>query len=207
MTNYGKTAVQYRALKARVGEFLTRVSWRDDRRFLVEVDKADSHGRIYVQVEADRIDVNTGEPGVGRGGKAYLTPYATDSELARTLLGLAIAYEEHEVREFFKVDGVAVFGPHISLDALLEAGTHLDYRDAPEPAESPVEAPKFIEGQESYYDAPVGTIVQDGYDGERLHLGDGKWEGLKGFNTGKIFYAADMFAHRKVTRWGDGSTV
>lgn len=106
-----------------------RVTYKDGYRIVCERDKVNENGRIYYQVECDRPDIYTGEPGTGRGGKAYLSKFMTDSELSRILFGLFRAYEEHETREWFQIDGVSVFGPHISLDALLVAGRALEFRE------------------------------------------------------------------------------
>ncbi len=97
-------------------------------RLLVERDKKDPEGRVYLQVEADRIDIVTKEMGVGRGGKAYLSEHMTESELVRLAFGLFMAYEEHECREGFEYAGRRVFGPHIHIAALYDAAQHVDYR-------------------------------------------------------------------------------
>ena len=89
---------------------------------------ADKPDKVFYRVECPRIDVVTGEMGVGRGGVAYLFDHMTDGDLVRTAFGLFRAYEEHEAREWFKYRSVAVFSPHIHIDALLEAGTHTDYQ-------------------------------------------------------------------------------
>lgn len=113
----------------RVEQMIHRITYKDGYRLICEVDKKDPQGRLYLQVECERPDVFTKEMGVGRGGKAYLSEHMTGSEIARLAYGLFAAYEEHECREFFRVDGVAVFGPHIALEALLVAGKELDFRD------------------------------------------------------------------------------
>jgi hypothetical protein len=97
-------------------------------RLLVEVDKADDLGRVYMQVECDRPDTFTGRPGVGRGGKAYLSPYMTQSELVRRAFGLFLAYEEHECREAFTWKEKRVFGPHIAVESLWEVADEIDVR-------------------------------------------------------------------------------
>ena len=100
-------------------------------RLLVRRDRADDGGRYYFQIEARRRDTFTGEWGTGRGGKAYLSPYATDSELVQTAFGLYKAYAEHEVRETFLWRGRRVFGPHIDTAALWEVAERYDARPAP----------------------------------------------------------------------------
>lgn len=94
------------------------VTYKPGYRLLLRPDNTDAVSRWYFQVEANRIDAVTGEPGVGKGGKAYLSPHATRSELAQTAFGLFKAYEEHEAREFFRYDGRQVFGPHLDVTAL-----------------------------------------------------------------------------------------
>lgn len=112
----------------RVAALVDRITYKKGYRLICDLDKKDPQGRLYLQVECDRPDIYTNVMGVGRGGKAYLSEHMTDSELARLAFGLFKAYEEHETREWFQVDGVSVFGPHIHLDALLVAGTQLDFR-------------------------------------------------------------------------------
>lgn len=104
------------------------ISYKDGYRLILSRDKQDPTGRYYFQVECDRPDSSTGEMGVGRGGKAYLSPHMTVSELTRVAFGLFKAYEEHECREFFNWKNRAIFGPHVSSEALWEVAESLDYR-------------------------------------------------------------------------------
>lgn len=91
------------------------VTYKPGYRLELKPDREVANGRWYYQVECDRPDAITGEPGVGRGSKAYLSPHATRSELVQTAFGLFKGYEEHECREFFRYDGEQVFGPHIDV--------------------------------------------------------------------------------------------
>lgn len=112
-----------------VKQVVARVNYRPDSyRFIVAIDQADPAGRVYIQLEHDRPDAFTGAAGVGRGGKSYLSPHMTVSEIVRRMLGMALAYEEHEVREFFQYKGKRVFGPHIDVEALVEVADELDIR-------------------------------------------------------------------------------
>ena len=86
--------------------------------------------RYYFQIRCYRQDVITGEMGFGYGGKAYLSPHATDSELVQTVFGLYKGYWEHEARETFKWRDRRVFGPHISTEALWEVARRVDVRSA-----------------------------------------------------------------------------
>lgn len=114
---------------AQVESIVSLIEYRPETyTFLVAVDKADPEGRVYVQLEHERPDAFTGKIGVGRGGKSYLSRWMTPSEVVRRCLGLALAYEEHEVREFFQYRGKRVFGPHIDVEALVEVADRLDVR-------------------------------------------------------------------------------
>jgi hypothetical protein len=103
-----------------------RVNYRKDYYFLVGI--TDGMKYPYLQIAHLRPDSITGEIDWGRGGKAYISQHATDSEIFQTMLGLAKAYEEHEAREFFLVDGKRVFGPHITTTALAKVCDETDYR-------------------------------------------------------------------------------
>ena len=111
-----------------VSKIVATITYKQGYRLLCERDKKDPEGRIYLQVECDRPDVFTGVPGVGRGGKAYLSEHMTEGEIVRRAFSLFMAYEEHECREFFQWKGRALFGPHIDPQALWEAADRLDFR-------------------------------------------------------------------------------
>lgn len=85
-------------------------------------------GRYFLQVGCWRMDTFTKKMGWGWGGKAYLSPHASDSELVQTAFGLYKAFWEHEARETFKWDGRRVFGPHIATEALWEVARRVDIR-------------------------------------------------------------------------------
>ena len=101
---------------------------RPHYRLLLQQDAKDPEGRWYFQIEVQRPDTYTGEMGVGRGGKAYLSPHMNVSELTRVAFGLFKAYDEHECREAFTWKGRAIFGPHVDSQALWEVAERLDFR-------------------------------------------------------------------------------
>lgn len=94
------------------------VTYKPGYQLLLKPDTFEMGSRWYYQVQAERVDAITGETGIGYGGKKYLSPHACRSELAQTALGLFLAYEEHEAREFFRYNGRQVYGPHINVEAL-----------------------------------------------------------------------------------------
>lgn len=73
---------------------------------------------IYVMITCLRRDTYTGQVSEGQGGRRYLNPKMTDDQIIRLTFGALMAYDEHEDREAFEVDGVKVFGPHITIEAL-----------------------------------------------------------------------------------------
>ena len=115
-------------LVERLDALADRVEYRPGYSILVGV--TDGMKYPFLQVLHLRPDSTTGKVVVGKGGKAYISQWATDSEVFQTIFGLYKAYEEHEVREFFKVDGKRVFGPHIDTMALAEVCDRLDARPA-----------------------------------------------------------------------------
>lgn len=96
---------------------------------LIDVDQEyHEYGRYFFQIGCHRRDTFTGEMGVGYGGKAYLSPHASDSELVQTVFGLYKSFWEHEARETFKWRGRRVFGPHIATEALWDVARRVDIR-------------------------------------------------------------------------------
>lgn len=84
--------------------------------------------RVYVQIECLRVDVITKVVGPGRGGKAWPSEFATDSEIVQMIFGLYKGYWEHEARENFVWRGRRPFGPHIDTQALWEVARRVDVR-------------------------------------------------------------------------------
>jgi hypothetical protein len=109
----------------RVLDLVTDITYKDGYFITVRLSP---EGRLYMQVICQRKDAVTGEMGVGKGGKCYLSQFMTDQEIVQNAFGLFKAYEEHECREFFKFRGRRIYGPHISLEALIEVADRTTYR-------------------------------------------------------------------------------
>lgn len=78
---------------------------------------------FYLQVRFFEAD-NEVPQGMGRliaqhGRKWYISPHSTEGEVIQTALSAVFWAMEHEVREQFKVDGKAIFGPHLDINQLL----------------------------------------------------------------------------------------
>lgn len=118
------------AFRDRLSRIVDDIALPPQFRVVIERDQEIPNGRFYFQIEAERIDTFTGCLGTGRGGKAYLSRHATDSELVQTVWGLYQSYVLHEARETFLWRGRRVFGPHIDTAALWEVAERYDARPA-----------------------------------------------------------------------------
>ncbi len=90
---------------------------------------AEERRHLWIEVAVPRRDARDGVVRMGYGGKRYLPEDASEGDIVRAVFGAISAYEEHERREFFTVDGRAVFGPHIMLNAMLWASTDTDWKE------------------------------------------------------------------------------
>jgi hypothetical protein len=98
--------------------------------FAIEVNHDDDHELHYFQIACWRMDVVTGEMGMGYGGPGYVNPLASDSQLVSLIFGLYLRYVEHEARETFEWRGKRIYGPHIDVNALWEVARRVDVRSA-----------------------------------------------------------------------------
>jgi hypothetical protein len=106
------------ALTIRVLKLIGRITLaRTDR--WIEADKTET-GQVWFEIVARRPDIDTGKVGIGRGGKRFVTDEMSDSTIVRSIFGALASYEEHECREGFAFDGKRIFGPHISVQALID---------------------------------------------------------------------------------------
>lgn len=112
----------------RLLRIVAEVQLAENFEVLIKKDDIRDSGRYYFQIQCYRKDVVTGEMGYGKGGEAYLSPFATDSELVQTIFGLYKGYWEHEARETFEWRGRRVFGPHIATEALWDIALRTNAR-------------------------------------------------------------------------------
>lgn len=84
--------------------------------------------RLWVQVGTSRPDTYTGKTEIGKGGKAYVSEFATEDEVVKKVFGLCMSYVEHETREGFKWKKRRVFNPHVSMEALWSVAKKSNYR-------------------------------------------------------------------------------
>lgn len=85
-------------------------------------------GRLFLQVEFMAVDTVSGEMTGQRGRKWMLSQHMCRGELVATAFKAIEAAEMHELRENFLYRGVAIYGPHIDPNALVEVADQLDFR-------------------------------------------------------------------------------
>lgn len=83
----------------------------------------------YFQIVFSAPDAATGLSVPQRGRKWMLSEHMTESEVVMTVLKAILTAEEHESRELFTYDGVAIFNPHIDINALKLAAIIQDKRE------------------------------------------------------------------------------
>lgn len=86
--------------------------------------------RYYLQIRFNAPDPESGETTLWNGRKWFLSEWMTDSEFVRTCFMATMAAVEHETRENFMYRGEPIFGPHISVEALVGVARLLDKRTA-----------------------------------------------------------------------------
>jgi hypothetical protein len=93
-----------------------------------EFSVAEAKGAIYLQASFRVEDPETGGWVTMRSRKWLISLHSTESEIVQTALKAVLTAEEHEAREAFLYDGVALFSPHISVRAHLEIAAREDRR-------------------------------------------------------------------------------
>lgn len=94
---------------------LEAITYKDWLFFLREHE-----GFRYLQVRFKETDPYTNEVVTAYGRKWHLSEHMTRSEVVQTALMAVLAAEEHEARERFRYKGRAIFGPHFSVEALVD---------------------------------------------------------------------------------------
>lgn len=83
----------------------------DHTRYPIEFEVAAFGPVVLVRVVAIRPCSLTGKLSPQAGRKWLIEHAHSDEAILQTLLKAVLTYEEHEVREGFKFDGVAIFEP------------------------------------------------------------------------------------------------
>jgi hypothetical protein len=102
-----------------------------DRKFKITNTMVDLDGSgawvdaWFIQVTYLEADVETGEPTIQESREWLVKPTATETDVVRTAYAAVSRSYAHVVSEHFTYKGKRVFGPHIDVDALLDASTHV----------------------------------------------------------------------------------
>lgn len=75
---------------------------------------------FYLQARFKAPNAITGDVEDQATRKWLLSPHMTRSEIVQTALKCVLSSVEHEARETFKYRDHAIFGPHFSVDALVD---------------------------------------------------------------------------------------
>lgn len=86
--------------------------------FRVSLDQKEGN-RVFIQVTYQDKCRDSGQWKIWHGRKWYLSEYMTDDEIIKTCYAASKACIEHEIMEGFTVDGIILFNPHVSYEALL----------------------------------------------------------------------------------------
>lgn len=71
--------------------------------------------KFCIQIKQETINTNTGQPEQMEGRQWLLDPAASEAEVVRTVLKAALTWQEHELREEFRLDNRQIFYPHFQL--------------------------------------------------------------------------------------------
>lgn len=91
-----------------------------DRKFLITRVSTDPSAGWFLQVTYDEIDVDTGRVAEQRSRKWLIEPDATETDVVRTVFAAVSRSYAHVIAEHFTYKGKRVFGPHVSIDALID---------------------------------------------------------------------------------------
>lgn len=107
-----------REIRALVGAITYKPGWE----FIVGRDGARLFVQASVSVESDlTMDPTRRNPErtPWKSGKRHFSPFMCRQEIVGTVLGLIKDAEMHEVHEWFRYRGAAIYNPHLDPDALV----------------------------------------------------------------------------------------
>lgn len=107
----------------RVSAIVQAITYKPGWTFLIGQDGV----RLFLQASVSELSDLTLDP-TGRtsartpwkSGKRYLSPYMCRQEVVGVVLGLIKDAEMHEVHEWFRYKGAAIYNPHLDPDVLVE---------------------------------------------------------------------------------------
>lgn len=97
----------------RLAAILSEVRFQSHEFVIVEAAEG-----FLIQMCGDEECAESGEVQRFLGRPWFISPHASPSDVVRTAMKAALAWQEHEARERFTYRGVPVFGPHGDVEAL-----------------------------------------------------------------------------------------
>lgn len=82
----------------------------------------------FVQVSFNALDTYSGNVSEQHGRKWYISPHSILDEVVRTCFLAVVTAHEHEIRESFTFNDRVIFGPHLSINKLLEVSRFINKR-------------------------------------------------------------------------------
>jgi len=108
-------------------EIISNITYKDG--WEVRLFRANDGTRYYIQVEVSEhteaaLDPRRkSPPQAWRGGKHYLSPHMCRQEVVGVCYSAIEKAELHEIREWFRYRGAAIFNPHLDPDVLAEVAS------------------------------------------------------------------------------------
>lgn len=98
-----------------IADLVSCVTYKPGWHIHLRADKA----RPYIQVEATTLDSQTLTSTKWKGAKHYLSYHMCRQEVIGTCHHAIERAELHEMNEFFRYKGAAIYNPHLDPDALV----------------------------------------------------------------------------------------
>lgn len=130
--------------KREVTFIVSAITYKPGWRFIIGEDGT----RLFLQAEVSTDSDLTLDPTrrtIGRtpwkSGKRYLSPHMCRQEVVGVVLGIIKDAEMHEVHEWFRYKGAAIYNPHLDPDVLVEVAKRRSSFNVRQDAMSMLEGP------------------------------------------------------------------
>jgi len=101
-----------------IQEILNKITYKPGWSIIFERNK---NGRPFIQIQVDdTLDAKTKKITYWKSGKRYLSTFMCSQEIVGVAFDLIKGAEDHEMREWFRYKGAAIYNAHLDPDALFE---------------------------------------------------------------------------------------
>lgn len=104
-------------------EVVSRCTYKDGWGIRLLVDNSEPTLRPYLQLRVQGHDSISGEPAEWVSGKRYLSTFMCRQEIVGAVFALIKDAEMHELHEWFRYKGRAIYNPHLDPDVLAEVAS------------------------------------------------------------------------------------